>query len=82
MFLLNSADSLHSLSHPGIRATQKLIAAGPTLIQTSKSGHIFLLTKNILKYIRTQRSEVHKNTVSPMSTFTSLDTRLIICMWI
>ena len=61
-------DSLHSLSHPGIRATQKLITARyvwPNINSDVQKWARFCL--------QCQRSKVYRHTVSPLSTFANPD---------
>ena len=63
-------DSLHSLSHPGIRATQHLIT----------SRYVWPgINKDVRKWaqscIRCQRAKIQRHTVTPLSTFASPDTR-------
>ena len=63
-------DSLHSLSHPGIRATQRLLTAR-------------YVWPSINTYVRRwarpcpqcQLSKVHRHTVTPLSTFSTPDAR-------
>ena len=63
-------DALHGLSHPGIRATQKLITE-----RFVWPG----INHDIRKWARTclecQRCKVHKHTKVPLGTFTSPDAR-------
>ena len=61
-------DSLHSLLHPGIRATQKLIAA--CFIWPNINSDVRKWARSCLQC---QRSKVHRHTVSPMSTFVNPD---------
>lgn len=60
-------DSLHSLSHPGIRATQRLV--------TARSG----INADVRRWTRScipcQRSKVHRHTVAPLSPFPAPDAR-------
>ena len=63
-------DSLHSLSHPGIHATQRLITQRYVWPK---------INSDVRKWARTclqcQRSKVHKHTVSPLATFATPDAR-------
>ena len=61
-------DSLHSLSHPGIRATQKLITT--RYIWPNINSDVRKWARSCLQC---QRSKVHRHTVSPMSTFATPD---------
>ena len=63
-------DSLHSLSHPGIRATQKLITA--RYVWPNINSDVRKWARSCLQC---QRCKVHRHTVSPMSTFASPDVR-------
>ena len=63
-------DSLHSLSHPGIRATQKLITA--CFVWPSINSDVRKWTRSCLQC---QRSKVHRHTVSPTVTFATPDAR-------
>ena len=63
-------DSLHSLSHPGIRATQKLITA--RFIWPNINSDVRKWARSCLQC---QRSKVHRHTASPMSTFANPDAR-------
>ena len=63
-------DSLHSLSHPGIRATQRLITQRYVWPK---------INSDVRKWARTclqcQRSKIHRHTVSPLATFATPDAR-------
>ena len=63
-------DSLHGLSHPGIRATQKLITT-----RYMWPG----INSDVRQWARTclqcQRSKVHRHTISPLVSFTLPDAR-------
>ena len=63
-------DSLHSLSHPGIRATQRLVTA--RFVWPS-------MNSDVRKWARActqcQRSKVQRHTVTPLSTFATPDAR-------
>ena len=63
-------DSLHSLSHPGIRATQRLITARYVWPGINKD-----VRKWAQACLQCQRSKVHQHTVTPTSTFATPDTR-------
>lgn len=63
-------DALHGISHPGIRATQKLIA------------HRFVwpsMNKDVRRWAQTclqcQRSKIHRHTRAPVGTFREPDAR-------
>ena len=63
-------DSLHSLSHPGVKATQRLIT----------SRYVWPNIKaDTCKWARSclqcQRSKIHRHTFSPISTFATPDIR-------
>ena len=58
-------DSLHSLSHPGIRATQKLIKAKFVWPNISRDCRRWTQT-----CIHCQRAKVHQHSVTPLATFT------------
>ena len=63
-------DSLHSLSHPGVRATQRLITscfAWPNINSDVR--------KWARSYIQCQRSKIHRHTITPLSTFATPDNR-------
>ena len=57
-------DSLHSMSHPGISATQRLITA--RFVWPHIKRHVKQWAKTCLKC---QRSKVNKHTSTPLSTF-------------
>ena len=57
-------NALHSLSHPGVRATRRLIAA--RYIWPSMNRDVALWTRNCLAC---QRVKIHRHTVTPFSTF-------------
>ena len=63
-------NSLHSLSHPGIRATQKLITT--RYVWPNINSDVQKWARSCLQC---QRSKVHRHTVSPMSTFATPDAR-------
>ncbi|BHF62300.1 hypothetical protein SprV_0200528200 [Sparganum proliferum] len=64
-------EHFHSLSHPGIRASRKLIAA--RFIWPKMNSDIALWTKQCLAC---QKNKVHRHTFSPPSTFAVPDVRL------
>ena len=68
-------NSLHSLSHPGVRATQRLVTA--RFVWPNINHDVKQWTRSCLQY---QRSKVHRHTVSPLSTFATPDARLIMFM--
>ena len=63
-------EALHSLSHPGVRATQRLVTA-----RYVWPG----INIDVRKWARTclqcQRAKVHRHTITPLSTFTTPDAR-------
>ena len=63
-------DALHSLSHPGIRATQRLVR---TRFVWPK------MNLDVRRWARTclqcQRSKIHRHTTAPPATFTTPDSR-------
>ncbi|BHF71413.1 hypothetical protein SprV_0401447100 [Sparganum proliferum] len=63
-------EHFHSLSHPGIRASRKLIAA--LFIWPKMNSDIALWTKQCLAC---QKNKVHRHTFSPPSTFAVPDVR-------
>nr|VZI12561.1 unnamed protein product [Spirometra erinaceieuropaei] len=63
-------DHFHSLSHPGIRAGRKLIAA--RFVWPKMNSDIALWTKQCLAC---QKNKVHRHTISPPSTFAVPDVR-------
>ncbi|BHF85394.1 hypothetical protein SprV_1002855900 [Sparganum proliferum] len=63
-------EHFHSLSHPGIRASRKLIAA--RFIWPKMNSDIALWTKQCLAC---QKNKVHRHTFSPPSTFAVPDVR-------
>ena len=56
--------TLHSLSHPGIRATQRLITS--RFVWPNVNTDVRTWTRNCLQC---QRSKVHRHTFTPLSTF-------------
>lgn len=63
-------DSLHSLSHPGIRATQRLLTA--RYVWPSINADVRKWARSCLQC---QRSKVQRHTVTPLSTFKTPDAR-------
>ena len=63
-------NSLHSLSHPGVKATQRLITA--RFVWPNINHDVKQWTCSCLQC---QRSKVHRHTVSPLSTFATPDAR-------
>nr|VZI04556.1 unnamed protein product [Spirometra erinaceieuropaei] len=63
-------DHFHSLSHPGIRASRKLIAA--RFFWPNMNSDIALWTRQCLAC---QKNKVHRHTFSPTSTFAVPDVR-------
>ena len=59
-------ESLHSLSHPGIRATQRLVTA--RYVWPSINADVRKWTQSCLQC---QQSKVQRHTVTPLSTFVS-----------
>ena len=63
-------DILHSMAHPGIRATQRLV-----------TSHFVWpgINSDVRRWARScvhcQRSKVHRHTAAPLATFASLDAR-------
>jgi transposase InsO family protein len=69
-FRRNIFDSIHNLSHPGIRATQRLITN--IFVWPSINKDVRLWTKHC---IQCQRAKVHRHTVTPIGTFATPDAR-------
>ena len=63
-------DSLHSLSHPGIRATQRLITA--RYVWPHINSDVRTWTRSCLQC---QRSKVQRHTITPLSTIATPDAR-------
>ena len=63
-------NSLHSLSHPGVKATQRLITA--RFVWPNINHDVKQWTCSCLQC---QCSKVHRHTVSPLSTFATPDAR-------
>ena len=64
-------DILHSLSHPGIRATQQLLTSH--YVWPSINSDVRQWTRH--QCIQCQRNKVHRHTVAPLSTFDTPDVR-------
>ncbi len=62
---------LHSLSHPGIRATQHLITSN--YVWSHMNTDVRNWTRNC---VTCQRNKVHRHTIAPLSTFVTPDARL------
>ena len=69
-------DSLHSLSHPGVRATIKLISS--RFVWPKMRSNIKLWSRTCLPC---QMSKVHKHIVSPVCNFPPILTRFISILW-
>ena len=69
-FRRNIFNILHSLSHPGIRATQRLITA--RYVWPNINSDVCAWTRACL---HCQRSKIHRHTVSPPATFLPPDIR-------
>lgn len=63
-------DSLHSLSHPGVRATRRLLTA--RYVWTSINSDSNAWTRTCLAC---QRAKVHRHTISPIGNFLVADRR-------
>ena len=63
-------DILHSLSHPGIRATQRLVTA--RFVWPGVNADVRRWARSCLQC---QRSKVHRHTVTPLGTFATPDAR-------
>ena len=63
-------DSLHSLAHPGVRATQRLITE--RFVWPGMNTDVRKWTK---AYLQCQRSMIQHHTVTPLSTFATPDAR-------
>ena len=63
-------DALHSLSHPGIRATQRLLTA--RYVWPGINTDVRRWARSCLSC---QHSKVHRHTVTPLSTFVAPDAR-------
>ena len=62
--------TMHSLSHPGIRATQRLITA--RYVWPKINSDVRQWAQNC---IQCQRSKIHRHTITPLSTFATPDAR-------
>ena len=63
-------NSLHSLSHPGIRATQQLITS--KYVWPKMNSDVRQWARNC---IQCQRAKIHRHTVAPLATFATPDAR-------
>ena len=63
-------DCLHSLSHPGVRATQRLITQRYVWPKINSD-----VRRWARSCVHCQRSKVHRHTVSPVATFATPDAR-------
>ena len=63
-------DSLHGLSHPGIRATQRLITS--SYVWPRKNADVRRWTRSCLQC---QRAKVHRHTRAPLTPFPTPDVR-------
>ena len=63
-------DSLHSLSHPGLRATQLLVAS--RYVWPGMNADVRSWTKSCRQC---QQSKIHRHTITPLSTFQNPDAR-------
>ena len=63
-------DSLHSLSHPGVRATERLVTARYVWPNIKADVRKWAQT-----CVQCQRSKVQRHTVTPLSTFSTPDSR-------
>ena len=63
-------DSLHSLSHPGVRATQRLVT--DRFFWPKMNSDIRQWARSCLKC---QRSKIHRHTTTPLATFNTPDVR-------
>ena len=63
-------DSLHGLSHPGIRATQKLITS--RFVWPGINSDVRRWTRSCLQC---QRAKIHRHTATPISSFPTPDVR-------
>ena len=63
-------DSIHKLSHPGIRATQRLMTQ--RFLWPSINKDVRQWTRSCIKC---QRAKVHRHNVTPLGTFASTDAR-------
>ncbi len=63
-------DSLHSLSHPGIRATQRMLTSRFVWPRINSDVRSWART-----CLQCQKSKVHRHTTVPLSTFSTPDSR-------
>lgn len=63
-------DSLHGLSHPGIRATQKLLTS--RFVWPGINSDVRRWTRSC---VQCQRSKIHRHSVAPLSSFSLPDAR-------
>ena len=63
-------DSLHSLSHPGIRATQRLVTS--RFVWPSINTDVRKWARSCLQC---QRAKIHRHTTAPLATFVTPDAR-------
>ena len=63
-------DALHSLSHPGIRATQRLITS--RYVWPSINADVRKWARSCLQC---QKAKVHRHTLTPLGTFATPDVR-------
>ena len=63
-------DSLHGLSHPGIRATQKLITS--RFVWPGINADVRRWTRSC---VQCQRAKIHRHTTTPLSSFPNPDAR-------
>ena len=63
-------DSLHSLSHPGVRATERLITN--RYVWPNIKSDVRRWAQSCLQC---QRSKIHRHTVTPLATFSTPDAR-------
>ena len=63
-------DSLHSLSHPGVRATERLITS--RYVWPNIKSDVRRWAQSCLQC---QRSKVHRHTITPLTTFSTPDAR-------
>ena len=63
-------DTLHSLAHPGVRATQRLVTA--RYVWPGINADVRKWARSCLQC---QRTKVHQHTVTPLATFATPDAR-------
>ena len=63
-------DSLHSLSHPGVRATERLITNRYVWPNIKSDVHRWAQS-----CLQCQRSKIHRHSVTPLTTFSTPDAR-------